>query len=536
MEKSNSQKQSFLHGAAWLAAATIIVKVIGFLYKVPLKHVVGDAGFSYFNTAYEIYSVLLMISTAGLPVAMSRMIAESSSRGNYAQLRRTFQTAFRIFFVLGAAGSILMCGFPKQLAKWIGQSEAWYAIAALGPSALLLCLTSAFRGFFQGQGNMRPTSVSQVLEALCKLLIGLGLAWAIVAAYQDIPLASGGAILGVSIGSVSAALYTGICYRKAVRQLPQSGGSVDSYGTTAKKLLAIAVPITIGAAGLQIITLVDTTLTLHRLQGPCGYTELAASELKGIYAFAQTIFNLPCALVGPVTISVIPAITAQLTQKDSLGVRTTEESAVRVLGLITMPCAVGLFVLAEPIMALLGGYAGENLVTASHLMSVLGICVVFNSTVLLTNAIMQAHGHPSLPVINMFVGGLVKIVVNYILVGNPRINIQGAPVGTLCCYICITVLNVFAMRRNVEHAPAMTKNMVKPFLAAAVMGVVCFFSLRGVERFTGSRLILCAAPILLGALVYVFLVVKLKVITYEDCMLLPKGEKIAKMLKVQEKK
>lgn len=535
MEKSQDNKQTFLHGAALLAGATIVVKLIGAPFKIVLKHIIGNAGFSYFNTAYDIYNVLLMISTAGLPVAMSRMIAKADSQGRYNQLRRIFRTALVMFFLLGAVGTVLMCAFPRRLARAIGQNEAWYAIAALGPSSLLLCLTSAFRGFFQGQGNMRPTSLSQVLEASCKLVIGLGLSIFLVRAYGDIPLAAGGAILGVSVGALAAALFTGLSCARAKARLPRSGDIPECYGKTARDLLAIAVPITIGAAGLQIINLIDTTLTLHRLQDACGYSEIAASELKGIYNFAQTIFNLPVSLVVPLTVSIIPAITAQMTGGHPDRVRATEESAVRVLGLIILPCALGLFALARPIMALLGGYQGEELSTAAGLMAILGLSVVANGVVLLTNAIMQAHGHQGLPVLNMLAGGLVKIGVGYVLVGNPRINILGAPVGTLCCFAAIAALNLFAMGKTVDSAPRVLRNLGRPFLASAVMGLLCYGAYRVLAHFVSSRILLCMVPLVLGVLCYGWIVLKMGILTYEDCILLPKGEKIAKILKISEK-
>ncbi len=530
---ASSKKQSFLHGAALLAAATAIVKVIGALYKIPLGNIIDDAGFGYFNTAYDIYSVLLMISTAGLPVAMSRMIAESGSLGRYDQIRRIYRTSLYIFLGLGLAGTVLMTGFSHQLADWMNSPNSWAAIAALGPAALLMCLTSAFRGFFQGQSNMRPTSISQVLEALCKLVIGLGLAYFIMKQREDNALAAGGAILGVTIGSLVAMLYMYGSHRQAYRELPCDGGPVKSYSRTARQLLSIAIPITIGSAGLQIITLIDTKIVLARLIGAAGFAQADADSLKGIYNFAQTIFNLPCAFVTPITISVLPAITEQLTLRNNRGVRRTEESAIRIMGLITMPCAVGLAVLAGPIMQLLRGYTGETLSTATNLLAVLGVCVVFNSIVLLTNAMMQAHGFVYLPVMNMFIGGIVKIIVNYILVGNPHINIQGAPVGTLCCYVCITILNLFTMRKVIRRTPAVTKNLIKPLVASLLMGAVAFGIWKLLSMGISSRLLLCGVPIAAAAVSYVFLVVKFRIVTYGDCMLLPKGEKIAHLLKIR---
>ena len=174
------KKQNFLQGTALLAMATAIVKVIGALYKIPLNAIIGEQGFGYFNTAYDIYNVLLMISTAGLPVAMSRMISQASSLDHYNQVRRIYHTARGIFLALGIAGSLLMTVFCRQLAAFQNQPDAWAAIGCLGPCVLLICVMSTYRGFFQGQGNMLPTSVSQVLEAVVKLIVGMGAALAIL--------------------------------------------------------------------------------------------------------------------------------------------------------------------------------------------------------------------------------------------------------------------------------------------------------------------------------------------------------------------
>jgi stage V sporulation protein B len=262
---SQSKKQSFLHGTALLAAATAIVKVIGALYKIPLKMIIGDEGFSYFNTAYEIYSLLLLISTAGLPVAMSRMISQASALGHSNQVRKVYTTSRNLFLAMGIVGTLLMTLLCKQLARFQGQPDAWYAIACLGPCVLLICMMSTYRGFFQGQGNMIPTSVSQVLEALVKLVVGIGLALAVISLTGSIPKAAGGAILGVTVSCVASVLYLLGCFRKDYRQLPDSSEPALSQGKTARQLLSIAVPITIGAAGLQLLTVLETGIYMDNL-------------------------------------------------------------------------------------------------------------------------------------------------------------------------------------------------------------------------------------------------------------------------------
>ena len=526
------KKQNFLQGTALLAMATAIVKVIGAFYKIPLNAIIGEQGFGYFNTAYEIYAVLLMISTAGLPVAMSRMISQASSLEHYGQVRRIYATARGIFLGLGLVGGVLMTVFCRQLAAFQNQPDAWAAIGCLGPCALLICIMSTFRGFFQGQGNMLPTSISQVLEAVTKLIVGMAAALLIMKATNSIPLAAGGAILGVTASCTLSALYLFGRFRKSYKALPQTDEEVSSFGATAKGLLIIAIPITVGSAGLQILTALETKIYMGQLLSH-GFSQSEADTMRGIYGMTQTIFNMPCAFITPITISIIPAITAQLTLKKFGEAKGTEESAARITGLISMPCAFGLAVLAEPITALLGGYSGEKLELATRLMTVLGVSIMFNAVVLVTTAIMQAHGHVNRPVINMFVGGILKLVAVYVLTGNREIGILGTPLGTLLCYLSICTLNILSIRKLLEEPPTLLKNLARPFLAAAIMGLLTWLSWFGLKNLgISSRLILCGAPIAVGVIVYCLAAVKLKVITREDCLLLPKGAKIAKLLRL----
>jgi len=525
------KKQNFLQGTALLAMATAIVKLIGALYKIPLNAIIGEQGFGYFNTAYEIYNVLLMISTAGLPVAMSRMISQASSLSHYNQVRRVYRTARGIFLGLGITGSLLMTVFCRQLAQFQNQPDAWAAIGFLGPCVLLICVMSTFRGFFQGQGNMLPTSISQVLEAVVKLIVGMLAALLLLKATDSVALAAGGAILGVTVSCLVSSFYLFSRFRKSFRVLPQSEEEPKSYADTARGLLIIAIPITLGSAGLQLLTMLETKIYMGRLL--LFHSQAAADTMRGIYGMTQTIFNMPCSFITPITISIIPAITAQLTLCNDAEAKATEESAARITGLISMPCAFGLGLMAEPVTALLGGYTGDNLVLATKLMAILGFSILFNAVVLVTTAIMQAHGHAGRPVINMLLGGLLKLAAVFLLTGNPAIGIVGTPVGTLACYLAICVLNLYSIRTLLPHPPAIVKNLIRPFLAACVMGVFVSGALYALKALgITSRILLCGFPIAIGVVVYALAAVKFKVITREDCLLLPKGEKIAKLLKL----
>ncbi len=532
----STKKQTFLHGAALLAMATAVVKVIGAFYKIPLKMVIGDQGYGYFVTAYDVYSVLLLISTAGLPVAMSRMISQANALGGNNQVRRVYRTARGIFLGLGVLSSLFMILGSKWLANEVlMQPNAAPAIACLGPCALFMGIISTYRGFFQGHGNMTPTSASQVLEAFVKLLVGLGLAFFFMSRFKSVPLAAAGAILGVTVSCLISAVFLFWKFQPAYKSLAATEDTPWSVGVTAKSLLAIAVPITIGSAGLQFLTVVEQKLYMGQLLTANGLSQDAADTMKGIYSMTTTIYNMPCAFIVPIAISVLPAITSHLTLKNNRGVRETEESAARITGLISLPCTVGLCLLARPIMALLGDYSGEKLDLAAKLMAVLGSCVFLYAIIQYTNSLMQAHGYAHIPVVNMLLAGVVKLAVVYILVGNPAIGILGAPIGSVLGYTAISVMNLAAIGKVVPQKPALVSNLLRALLPAAIMGVSVYGTYWGLTQVLGaegSRVLLCGVPILVGVAVYGVAVIKCKAITAEDCQLLPKGEKIAKLLKL----
>lgn len=556
----SNKKQNFLHGAALLALAVAIVKVIGAIYKIPLKAIIGDVGYSYFNTAYDIYTLLLTISTAGLPIAMSRMISQAHSLGQYNRVRQIYKVSRTLYLGLGLVCTLVMsvlCGF---LAEAMGQPGAWTCILALSPCALLMGFLSAYRGFFQGQGNMAPTSESQVLEAFCKLVVGLSLAYAAMKLTQSVSYAAAGAIFGVSVSCLVSALFLYGKFRPAYRELPVSMEEVETFQKTTGRLLSIAVPITIGSAGLQLLNVLEIGIYMDRLeqllktgqyqgqlisvleqevQALPEYAadkqySLMASSLKGIYNFAYTIFNMPCSFIIPINTSVLPAITACLTLNDHNGVRATEESAARITGLLSLPCAVGLAVLAGPVMGLLGGYSGEKLALATQLMAVLGCAVFLYAFVMYTNVLLQSHSMAHVPVINTLICGVIKLGTMYILTGNPNVGILGVPVCSVLCYLFIAILNLAVISRKVPQKPRLLRNLLRPFMPAALMGVAVYGVYYVLTNFMhiSSNLLLCAVPILTGVVVYVLLIPVFRVITKEDCLLLPKGEKLAKLLKL----
>ena len=344
--------------------------------------------------------------------------------------------------------------------------------------------------------------------------------------------AAGGAIIGVTLGCGLAAFYLYCRVRKTqTYSLALTGKEAQGGESTTRQLLKIAVPITLGAAGLQLITLVDTAVYMMRLKYAAGFTQEAADDLKGIYDYCQTIFNMPAAFITSIVVAVIPALTEQITKKDRNGERAIAESAFRVMALLAAPCAVGLAVIARPIYALLARHTAESLDIATPLLAVLGVCAFFNAVVLVSNSIMQSHGDVTIPVTNMLIGGIIKIIVSFVLVGNPEINILGAAIGTVICYGAISVLNLLSMAKR-KYPVNLMHTVFKPLLAALVMGAGAFLTRMLLERMGLANVLVTGGSIAVGAVLYVILVLLLKVITKEDCALLPKGDKVAKLLHI----
>ena len=540
----NPKKQKFLQGAAVLTAGAILVKVIGALYKIPMNRIIGTEGFGHFNMAYSIFNVLLTISTAGLPIALSRMISEASTLGNRRQIQNIYRVSLRIFLIIGAVCSGFMLVFAPQLARFMRDPDSVYAIAALAPSVLFLCIVSSFRGYFQGQQYMTPTAVSQVIEAVAKLVVGLGAVFVVLyGLHLGTPEAAGGAILGVTSGSVLATVYLVAVYRKhrivltpEEKQLP-----VTSSGETAKQLLKLAVPITIGSAGLQIFNAIDSKIIVGRLQDALGLSSRAASSLFGTYSAAQTFYMLPPALIVPLAISIIPTVTAALTMSNYREAQRTEESAIRMTALISLPCGAGLAVLASPIQQFAYGYGPDTLRIAGPLLVLLGVAVVFNCMVSVTNAILQAHGLVTVPIYTTLVGGLVNVVTDYVLIGLPGVGIYGAAIATIAYCAVIMFLNIAAMHHSLELPPRILQQFVKPTVATAAMSVGCYLSyewVRQAVRHTAlPHILIGTLPMLCGVavavVIYAALVYGMGMITWYDCQVLPKGALIARILRVR---
>ena len=541
---SNAEKKStFFGGAAILAASAILVKVIGAIYRIPLGNILSDEVMADYNSAYNIYNFFLTISTAGLPVALSKTISEANALGRHNQVQRTFRVAFITFLILGLISFFCMTVLAAPMAQIvISNPKAVYCVMALAPSVLCVCIMSAFRGYFQGHFNMMPTGISQVIEAFFKLVVGLALALFLVNVVQKPELGSVGAIIGVSCGSVVALLYILFLFfrdRKR-RQRIHATDRPDGSMRILSNLLKLAIPITLGSAATSLVTLIDTKLVMSQLQSVYqtvdGLDKEAALDaargLYGIYSKTMSIYNLPFSMMVPLTACIIPAVSASLARRDHLGAQKVSESALRIGLLLALPMGMGLFALGGPIMGLL--FPTIDVSVAGPLLSVLGLASIFVALQLLCNSILQANGMVNLPILAVIIGGVVKVVVNFILVGNPNIRINGAPVGTLTCFIVISALEIFIIRRSIPAPPSFLRAFLKPFVPSAVMAAAAWATYGLLTNFLhmGNSLATIGG-IGVGVVVYLVLVLALRVLSREDLELMPKGDKIAKILHIK---
>lgn len=533
-----NEKQNYLQGAAILAVGVVVMKLLGAIYKIPLGTILGDSGYTYFLVAYTLFDALQAVATTGLPIALSRMVSEANTQGDKQGQRSIFRVALVSFAVFGGVATLCMAVFPDQIATLMGEPQAAESIFALSPAVLLVCLVSAYRGYTQGLRNMVPTTLSQIIEIVIKVVIGLGLSIYLVAQGNTLAQVSAGAIFGTVVGCAVALLYMMVVKAR----MEHASAAIDGQNKSQKnrvifsKLLRLGVPITLGASVVSLMTLVDTAIVLNRLQSAAGFTQELSSTLYGVYGKTLALYQLAVAFITPLTISLIPAISGALVRGDRKEAAGVTASSIRIAALVVMPMGIGLSVLAQPIMATLYPDSHES---GSGILLLMGIAAILVGVTLITNAILQAHGKERYPVYALLVGCVVKLTISWVLVGQPQVHIYGAPIGTVACYGVICLLNIGCMRRFVSPRPALLPIFLRPLMSSLGMGVVAWVVYQGASFLVGNHLsgwLATAIPlgvaVMVACVAYLVFVVVTKALTYEDLALLPKGTAVANLLRI----
>ena len=522
------RKQNFMEGAAVLTLAVAVTKVLGAVYKIPLGNLLDKDGMAHFYVAYNIYSLLLIVSTAGLPLALSRLVSQAEARGRVNQRKRIFRVTLGLFCLLGVVCSAVMLLFAEPLSRALRDSQAAPAIRVLAPAVFCVCILSAIRGYTQGRGNMLPTAVSQIIESACKLTVGLTVAWLLVRQGAQPGQCAAGAISGVTVGAATGLAVLTLWLLRS--RSGQRGTDVpQSRREILRRVLQIGVPVTLGSVGMSLITLLDQALVLGTLQSSLGLSEANAAALYGEYTFGMTLFALPASFMYPLTISLVPSISAATAAGRGEAAAQNAASALKLAMVVALPVGVGMSVLAGPILHLLYPAVPQTAEAAAYHLRILGIASVFVCLMIATAGILQAYGKERIPVITLLAGGGVKIAANYLLVTDPAISIHGAPIGTLLCYAVIAGLNLLAIVRVVPHRLSLGDAVGKLLLSTAAMAAAAWGGYGLLSRHMGSGAATLLSILAAGA-VYVLLVLCLEVLRREEILQLPKGEKLAKFL------
>jgi stage V sporulation protein B len=532
---SKKSKNLFFSGVLILTFSNMLIKVIGLTLKIPLSHILGDDGMAYYNVAYNIYVWFYMISTAGLPVAVSILISESRAKGNFRESKRIFHITLTLFFIIGLLGMCAMMGGSKLFAAAYKFGDSYIAILAIAPTLFFICISSAIRGYFQGFQNMIPTAVSQIIEAVGKLTMGILLAFYGIKQGYSLPVVAALTILGLTIGVAAAMLF--LCVSKLLfregpfneeYRIPESDTlPVRSVKNLLWLLVTIAVPITLSASVMSFTTMIDGMIVSRRLQS-IGYAEELTRVIFGNYnTLAVSMFNLPPALIYPISYSVVPMLSAAIASGDKKRVNFIMNSTLKTAALISIPCSLGMSVLSGPILKLL--FTETSAERAAPLLSVLSLSVFFVGMLAITNALLQAHKLERKPITSMIAGSAVKLVSSYVLIGIPAVGMYGAPIGTFLCYLTIASINFFFLAKYIRLIPDVREIFIRPLIASLVCAGAAIGSYRLLETVISPRAATLGA-IVCAAAVYIIAVFLFRCVVKDDILLLPKGQSIYGLL------
>lgn len=527
----SSRKQSFIKGAAILAIAGIISKALGAVYRIPLGRILGSVGMAYYQTAYELYIAMLTISAYSIPIAISKLVSEKIELGRRDEAHKIFKVALGLIGFLGLTLSAVLFFNAKGFAETVKNPGAYIAVLSVAPAIFTVSISGAFRGYFQGMQNMTPSGVSQVTEQLARVIFGFILA--IVFLPVGYETAAGGAVFGTTLGGLASFLTLLYFYRIARSEIRlgiiSSGKQkMESVASIAKKILVFSIPITIGGSIMPVMTVLDTFIVMDRLQSAGFSLETATSLLGQLKGMAGAFVNVPQVFTIALAASLVPAISESMARNDYGGVARKSQLAIRVSLIIGLPSAFGLFILADPIMKLM--YPAEP-ASLGMVLRYLSMAVIFLTLVQTMTGILQGMGKERIPVINLVIGALVKIIVSYTLTSIPAINIRGAALGTVSGYAVSAILNLSAIIRYQKSSMNLPKIVMKPIIATGVMVAAAFFSHRLLFEILESNSMATIASIAFAALVYGIVLLLIKGIAIEELEMAPGGKKLSKMLK-----
>lgn len=502
------KKQSLIKASLVLGIAGIVARFFGLFFRWPLIMLIGDEGVGYYQMSYPLYMFFVAMAS-GVPVAISKMISEKKAKGDIEGIFVIVKESTFLMMILGIGTTLILFFFAKPIIRFVQwDMKSYYALLGISFAPFVISIMTIYRGFFQGLQNMTPSGVSQILEQLGRVIIGVGLA--IFLLPKGIEFAAGGAAFGAAAGGVIGASYLYEKYKKVKKEMWNK--RVKSNPEVLSSILRIALPISLGTTVGTIMSLIDSILVPQKLLQSGVTSEMATVLYAQLTGKANVITNIPLTLSMALGTSLIPIIAENYIMNRRKDVQDKVQLSIKLSMLIAMPCTLGLYFLAGPIMMVIfpGKYDGILI------LKYLSISVPFIIITQTTTSIMQGIGHYIRPIINLFIGCIVKVALTYFLVPIPEINIYGAVIASIAAYIIATILNMISIKRKLKLSLNVIQTFIKPIIASVVMIIISLVSYSFVYNKTGSNTYSCLIAIFLGIIIYGILILTLRIFSIDD--------------------
>lgn len=534
--------------AGILAMASMIVRVIGLLYRAPLTAIIGDEGNGYYGTAYNIYTIILMVSSYSMPSAISKLMAQKLAVGEYRNANRVFRCALTYGVLVGLVGSgLLFFG-----ARFLVPDVAVCVLQVFAPTVFLFGILGSMRGYFQARGSMVQTSVSQILEQLANAAVSIAAAWLLMQTAvgadptRRAQLGAMGSALGTGAGVLIALLFMVFCFRRSkegrkAEILSDATGKEEKYRIFLRDTVLVITPFMLSGVIMNLTTSLNQTIYMRMLIDLKGAGETATTTLYGIFSNkAVVISNIPISIATAVSSAIIPGISAAYARRDETGARRQVGNAIRITSIIAIPSAVGLAVLARPITMLMFPQM-ESLELASSLLSLLAVTVIFYSISTITNAALQSIGRMNLPLISAGIALVVQTVVLVLLLRFTDLDVRALVLVSILYSVMIFAVNQYYLRRFLGIRQDVRRDYLQPLVCAALMGAaakavyylvsMAAEPMRNLPKgFYFRNLAATAAALLAAVLVYGYTMVRSGTIRRKDLLSMPKGQLLVRLM------
>ncbi len=513
---STQKVNSIAKGISVLSITGIVCKVVGVLYSIPLAGILQPKGLGLFQTVFPTYNLLLTLSSAGLPVAVSRMVSHFLARDEKQNARQTFLIALKMLLLIGLFMSLLMFLSNRFLVRLVGVEESAKGFQVIAPCVAIVCVLSAFRGYIQGHQNMIPTAISQLIEQVGKVAVSLPLA--ALGMRRSMTDGAAGALLGITVVETLALVY--MIIRTLIREKDlfyrnsRKGITRAFRRSMIGQLWAISIPITISACIIPLAQFVDSAMMVKRLM-TAGFDNDTATSMYGIFSgMVIRLINIPTALALAISMSLVPAISAVKAVNDLKGIRTQSDQGIRYAFQIGFPCAVGMSILSSEILSFFyrETLSADSLRLASELLSVSALTCVLFTVVQATSSILQGLHKQRIPMYTMIAGVGCKIILNYVLIGLPGVNIHGGPVASIVCYSVAMIPNLICCCKYADIPFNWSGWVLKPGFAVLVMEAALVLLKSVLPAGRATTILLVAA----GVIVYIAVSIADKSLTKED--------------------